>query len=210
MSRLLEWLEVTPLVQKVSLLGLFMVLCGVGFYWVIAEPLIEQVDGVRRDIQDLEAKVNRYSRSDDQYRQAKEKLSRLESLVSRQQERLGLEVPMSQVLSDMSHIAEEAGIILTLWKPDRQKGVDRNQNVARHLQLHIEGGYHKVARFLEHTQHLSKMMGVASLTMVHGDTEDGGSPVRATVNFVGYDGGVRTLAIQKNETLSLTPVVGKG
>lgn len=210
MSRLLEWFDVTPMVQKVSLVGLLLVLCGVGFYWVIAEPLIEQVDGVRRDIQDLEAKVNRYSRSDDQYRQAKEKLSRLEFSVSRQKERLGLEVSMSQVLSDMSRIAEEAGIVLTLWKPDRQEGVVLNQYVTRHLQLHIEGGYHNVARFLEHTQHLSKMMGVAALTMEHGDTGDGGFPVRTTVNFVGYDGNVQTLANQKNVPVSPTLLEGKG
>lgn len=210
MSRLFEWFDVTPLAQKVSLVGLLLILCGVGFYWVIAEPLIEQVDGVRRDIQVLEAKVNRYPRSEVQYRQAKENLSRLESRVTRQIEQLGLKVSMSQVLSDMSRIAEEAGIVLTLWRPDRQEGVARNQYVARHLQLHIEGGYHNVARFLERTQHLSKMMGVAALTMEQGDIGNGGSPVRAMVNFVGYDGGVQALANQKNETIRLTPSVGKG
>lgn len=192
MSHLLEWLEVTPMVQKVTLLGLFMLLCGGGFHWVIAQPLIDQAEGVRREIQDLEVKLKLYARSGGQYENAKEELSQWESIVSKQGKRLGLDVPMSQVLSDMSNIAEETGLILTLWKPDQPDRVDSNQTAIRHLQLQIEGGYHNVARFLDHTQYLSKMMGVVGLTMDRGDMSNGISTVRTTIDFVGYEGKFRT------------------
>jgi len=210
MSRLLEWFDVTSMVQKASLLGLFMALCGVGFYWMVAEPLVAQVDSVKMEIHDLEEKLHLYARSDGQFGQTKEELSRWESLVSRQTARLGLDVPMSQVLSDMSNIAEEAGIILTLWKPDQQERGDVNQRVVRHLQLHIEGGYHHVAQFLDRTQYLSKMMGVLTLTMDRGDSGDKNSTVRATIDFVGYEANSPTLANHHKESPSPSSLEGKG
>lgn len=210
MSRLLEWFDVTPMVQKASLLGLFLVLCGVGFYWGVAEPLIAQVDGMKLEIHDLEEKLHLYARSDGQFGQIKEELSRWESLVSRQTTRLGLDVPMSQVLSDMSHIADDAGILLTLWKPDQQERGDVDQRVVRHLQLHIEGGYHHVAQFLDRIQYLSKMMGVSALTMDHGDSSDKKSTIRATIDFVGYEAKTPTLANHHKESTSPSSLEGKG
>lgn len=210
MSRLLDWLAETPVVQKVSLLVLFMVVCGVGFYWVVAEPLMAQADKVKLEIHDLEAKLKLYTQSDGQVEQAKEELSLWETMVSRQSERLGLDVSMAQVLSDMSNIAEEAGISLTLWKPDQQERVEVTQNVVRHLQLHLEGGYHNVAQFLDRTQYLSKMMGVSAMTMDRGDTENKNSTVRAKVDFVGYDGKSQTLVNHKKEATSLSSLEGKG
>ncbi len=210
MSRLLEWLDVTPMVQKVSLLGLIIVLCGVGFYWVVAEPLWAQVDGVKLEIHDLEEKLSLYARSESKFGQTKAELSRWESIVSRQTARLGLDVSMSQVLSDMSNIAEEAGIILTLWKPDQQERANVNQPVIRHLQLHIEGGYHHVAQFLDRAQYLSKMMGVFALTMHRGNSDDNNSTVRTTIDFVGYESQSPILANQNKELASPSLLEGKG
>ena len=210
MSRLLEWLDVTPMVQKVFLLGLIIVLCGVGFYWVIAEPLLAQVDGVKLEIHDLEKKLSHYARSDSKFGKTKAELSRWESIVSRQTARLGLDVSMSQVLSDMSNIAEEAGIILTLWKPDQQQRDDVNQPVVRHLQLHIEGGYHQVAQFLGRIQYLSKMMGVFALTMDRGNSGDNNSTLRTTIDFVGYESQAPTLANHHKELASPSSLEGKG
>lgn len=210
MSRLLNWLDVTPMVQKISLLGLIIVLCGLGFYWVVAEPLLAEVDGVKLEIHDLEEKVSFFARSDSKFGQTKAELSRWESIVSRQTERLGLDVSMSQVLSDMSNIAEEAGIILTLWKPDQQERADVNQPVVRHLQLHIEGGYHHVAQFLDRTQYLSKMMGVFALTMDGSNSGDNNSTVRTTIDFVGYELQSPTLANHHKELPSPSSLEGKG
>lgn len=210
LSRLLEWFDVTPMVQKASLFGLFMVLCGGGFYWVVAEPLLVQVDGAKMEIHDLEEKLHLYARSDGQIGKTKEELSQWESLVSRQTARLGLDVPMSQVLSDMSHIADEAGILLTLWKPDQQESGDGEPRVVRHLQLHIEGGYHHVAQFLDRTQYLSKMMGVLALTMDRVDSDDKHSTVRTTIDFVGYEEKSPTLANHHKESTSPSSLEGKG
>lgn len=210
MSRLLEWLDVTPMVQKISLLGLVLVLCGVGFYWVIAEPLMAQIDGVKRDIQDLDAKVQHYAQSDGQLAQAQKEFFRWKSNVSQQRERLGLDVSMSQVLSDMAKIAEEAEIILTLWKTDQPERVEGPQGVARRLQLEIEGGYHNVARFLERTQYLSKMMGVTTLTMDRVETGAGNAPVRATVDFVGYERKPQALANHHDVPIGPLSIEGKG
>ncbi len=211
MSRLLEWLDVTPMVQKVSLVGLVLVLGGVGFFWMIAEPLMVQIDGVKIDIQDLEKKLQFYARSDGQYWQVQEELSRWESLVSRESERLGLDVSMSQVLSDMSTIAEDTGINLIVWKSGQEKGDAVNQSSVRHLQLHLEGGYHHIARFLDRTQYLSKMMGVTALSMDRADTTGSrASTVRATVNFMGYERKSQTLANHHQETIGSLSLDGKG
>ncbi len=119
MSRLLEWFEVTPFVQKVSLLGLFLVIFGVGFYWLMAEPLVVEIDILAGELRTLDRKLKLETQSESQLGKAQKEISQWQSIVSRQEERLGLEVPMSQVLNDMSSIAQETGILLTLWKPKK-------------------------------------------------------------------------------------------
>ncbi len=194
MSRLLEWFEVTPFVQKVALVGLFLGIFGVGFYWLIAEPLVVEIDTLVGELRILDRTLELDSQSESQFVNAQKKFSQWKSIVSRQEERLGLEVPMSQVLSDMSSIAQETGIILTLWKPKNRGSESSNQVHATYLHIQVEGGYHHVAQFLEHMQYLSKTMGVTALRMHRDDTGDGIPTVRAIIDLMGYSGNVQVLA----------------
>ena len=94
MSRLLEWIECTPLVQKAFFFGLFLVLLGGGFYGFIAVPTIDKTEKLRGEVQSLNGKLKLYSASENQYRLVEKELSRLEFLVNQWEKRLGLEVPM--------------------------------------------------------------------------------------------------------------------
>ncbi len=194
MSRLLEWVEVTPFGQKVSLVGLFLVIVGAGFYLEIADPLMKETETLERELHDLDRKLKLSAQSEPRYVQAQEIVSQWESLVLQQEERLGLEVPMSQVLWEMSNIAQETGIMLTLWKPDGRNREPLNHAATRHLQLHLEGGYHDVARFLEQTQYLSKTMGATGLTMHRVETDEGIPAIRAVVDCIGYERADQTIA----------------
>ncbi len=194
MSRLLEWFEVTPFAQKVALVGLFLGIFGVGFYWLIAEPLVVEIDTLVGELRILDRTLELDSQSESQFVNAQKEFSQWKSIVSRQEERLGLEVPMSQVLSDMSSIAQETGIILTLWKPKKRDIESSSQVRATYLQLQVEGGYHHVAQFLEHMQYLSKAMGVTALRMHSDDTGDGVPTVRVLIDLMGYGRNVQTLA----------------
>ena len=198
MSRLLEWFDITPWRQKVSLVSLVMVLFGGAFYWLIAEPIMEETAALLVELQTVDGQLTRASHSESQYRHAQQELSQWTLIVARQEERLGLEVPMSQVLADMSNIAEEIGMIVTLWKPDDVPSTSLNQNTVRHLQLHMEGGYHHLARFLDHMQDLSKTMGVTGLSMARADTDDGMATILATIDLIGYEGPVHTQASHHN------------
>jgi len=193
MSRLLEWFEVTPLAQKAALVGLFLGVFGAGFYWLIAEPLVVEIDTLVGELRILDRTLELDSPSEIQFGKTQEEFSQWKSIVSRQEERLGLEVPMSQVLSDMSSIAQETGIILTLWKPKNRDSESSNQVHATYLHIQVEGGYHHVAQFLEHAQYLSKAMGVTALTMHSDDTDDGIPTVLATIDLMGYGRNVQTL-----------------
>ena len=94
----------------------------------------------------------------------------------------------------MSSIAQETGVILTLWKPDAPNINSLKRTLARGLQLHIEGGYHNLARFLDQTQYLSKTMGVTSLTMRGKRSELGEFTIQATLTFMGYERNVQSMA----------------
>ena len=198
MSRLLEWFDATPLIQKVACFGLLFVLFGSGFYWIVVEPLIDQTEKLKVELQDLDGKLRIYLQSEERFRKASEDLSNWESLVSRQEERLGLEVPMSQVFSDMSSMAQDTGILFTLWKPDLPNPESLEGRQQRHLQIHVEGGYHAMARFLDQTQYLSKSMGVTAFKMHRVGTGDGTPRIRATFEFVGYEGRAQTITNPQN------------
>ena len=210
MSRLLEWFEVTPFVQKVSLVGLFLAISGVGFYWLIAEPLVVEIDTLVGELRILDHTLKLETQSENQLGTVQKEFLQWQSIVSRQEERLGLDVPMSQVLSDMSSIAQETGIILTLWKPKKRDIESSSQVHATYLQLQVEGGYHHVAQFLEHMQYLSKTMGVTSLTMHCDDTDDGIPMVRAIIDLMGYSRNVQTLADNNHMSVIDERITNKG
>ncbi|MFB3070567.1 MAG: type 4a pilus biogenesis protein PilO [Nitrospirales bacterium] len=210
MSRLLEWFEVTPFVQKVSLVGLFLAISGVGFYWLIAEPLVVEIDTLVGELRILDHTLKLETQSENQLGTVQKEFLQWQSIVSRQEERLGLDVPMSQVLSDMSSIAQETGIILTLWKPKKRDIESSSQVHATYLQLQVEGGYHHVAQFLEHMQYLSKTMGVTALTMHGDDTDDGIPMVRAIIDLMGYSRNVQTLADNNHMSVIDERITNKG
>ncbi len=210
MSRLLEWFEVTSFVQKVLLVGLFLGMSGLGFYVLIVDPLSVEIEILVGELQTLDRKLKLGTQSESQVDQAQEEFSQWQFIVSRQEARLGLKVPMSQVLSDMSRIAQKTGIILTLWKPNEGDLETSNQMKVRHLQLHVEGGYHHVAQFLDHMQFLTKTMGVMALSMHRADTGEGIPTIQAIVDLMGYDGNGQTLADNSHMSVIAERMDSKG
>lgn len=195
MAPLLEWFEVTPLFQKISLVFLCVAIVAIGFYGIVAEPIMSETEEIVRDVQTLESKMQRYQESESEYPHVQEKFLRWESIVAQQEATLGLDVPMNQVLSDMSRIAQETGIILSLWKPGELR-VDLSKSVGvRHLQLQIEGGYHQLAHFLEQTQFLNKKLGITAFLMEKAVSDDGRQAIHAVVDFMGYESVTQATAI---------------
>jgi Tfp pilus assembly protein PilO len=210
MASLLEWFEVTPLRQKASLVGLLMILWGGVFYGWIAQPMMEERERLALRLQSLDRKIKMLSRTEDQYLAAQGELSQWKSLVNQHEARLGLDVPMSQVLSEMSNISQETGVNVTLWKPGESQENSLPDMKEQRLQLHVEGGFHHVARFLDHMQGLSKPMGVTTLSMHSADNANGIPMVLTTIDFIGYEGAAHTLADNSQLSFTSHSVEGRG
>lgn len=210
MSRLLEWVEVTPIHQKVLLVGLFLGLLGVGLYGVVVEPLAAEIEILRGELQSLDRELKLDTPSLNRVSDAQGELSQLTLIVSQQESRLGLGVPMSQVLADVSHIADQTGIVLSLWKPNHGAFEPSSQLNVRYLQLHLEGGYHQIAQFLNHMQFLPKVMGVVELSMDRIDTSSGAPSIRAVVDLMGYDGNDQTVVGEMSPTRVAEHMVSRG
>lgn len=210
MSRLLEWVEVTPIHQKVLLVGLFLGLLGVGLYGVIVEPLAAEIKILRGELQALDRKLKLDTPSTNRVSDAQGELSQWTLIVSQQESRLGLDVPMSQVLSDVSHIADQTGILLSLWKPKHGVFEPSSQLNIRYLRLHLEGGYHHIAQFLNHMQFLPKVMGVVALTMDRIETSSGAPAIRAVVDLMGYDGNDQTVVGEVSSPRVAEHMVSRG
>ncbi len=53
-ERILEWFEVTPPFQKITLIGVMVGLIGVGFYFSVAEPKIRDIQALRGEMQQID------------------------------------------------------------------------------------------------------------------------------------------------------------
>jgi Tfp pilus assembly protein PilO len=191
-----------------------MILIGMGFYGWVAAPLIEETDVLVVELRSLDQQLQLYQETEEQFLHLKEQVTKWESQVLRQEEDLGLEVPMNQVLSDMSLMAQKTGVSLVLWKPDEPNSPSLKQKRLRQLQLHIEGGYHNVARFLDQTQYLDKTLGVTMLKMQNVSTGLGRLTLQTIVSFVGYENGNPTTGNGREQSLvskgKVTQGVGPG
>ncbi|MDT7043820.1 hypothetical protein [Candidatus Nitronereus thalassa] len=210
MSGLLEWCEFTPLKQKISLVILVLVLWGGMCYGLIVQPMMKEQEELVLKVQGLEITISKFSRFERQYLAAQEELSQWTSIANLQEASLGLEVPMSQVLSEMSNMSQKTLVNVTLWKPVESKVHSGTDLKEQRLRLHVEGGFHHVARFLDHMQDLSKAMGITAMLMHSADSTSGTPTIQTIIDFIGFKGAGRTLAGNSDIPRPAHAMEGKG
>jgi len=186
-ERILEWFEVTPPFQKFTLIGVMVGLIGVGFYFSVAEPKIRDIQALRGEMQQIdqhsEEQAQKVARLEELIVQAE----RLGPLLQSQERMLGLDVESSQLLQGVSETAQRLGITLTLWRPGEPLQDPTQLFLQVPITLHVKGGYHRIALFLEAIRHLPKVLSVTRLTMRASRGVQDPLEIQAAFELVGYE-----------------------
>lgn len=184
---LLEWCAVTPSSKKlVVLLGILGTVTMLMYGFVLG-PRLNHGDALQDEAQQLDQALITQNRYGQQRIQLTGEVSVLRKRYQVLSEAVGMPLPVTDLFSGISKAANQAGVSLTLWKPESAaptQGQDVSGTAAR---LEVEGNFHGLARFLGELARLPKALAVNvfSITASHrGSVHD---TIHASLDLLEYD-----------------------
>ncbi len=182
-QRLLDWVEVSSLPKKLTVLLVLLGTVAVFTFWVVLGPRFHQANSLQLEVQLLDEALK--TRNDYVHKRAKlsTEVSALRNRYQVLSEALGIPLPVTDVLSGISNAANKANVSLTLWKPDPPvEGPDMYRTATR---LEVEGNYHGVTTFLDELARLPKALGVNAFTISALSQDQGEKTIKVSLNLLG-------------------------
>lgn len=187
-ERMLDWVEDTPMTSKLLTLFLCVAVFSLILFQFVVEPRNQRIRALQETLQSLNHRIAAGDHGG-QLERLTDEIARLKSQVALQKTRLGIQMPMEHVLTDVFDVAQSAGVTLTSWKPEEPIALPEMDVSRVTLRLYAEGRYYALARFLEKLHALPKTLIVQSMDF-HVEEKGTESPedlIHASFELVGFE-----------------------
>ena len=187
-ERMLDWVEDAPMTSKLLTLCLCVAVLSLILFQFVVEPRNQRIRALQETLQSLNHRIAAGERGD-QVERLTDEIGRLKSQVALQKTRLGIQVPMEHVLTDVFNVAQSADVTLTSWKPEEPIALPEMDVSRVTLRLYAEGRYYALARFLEELHALPKTLIVQSMDfhVRENGTESLDDVIHASFELLGFE-----------------------
>lgn len=187
-ERMLDWVEDAPMTSKLLTLFLCVAVFSLILFQFVVEPRNQRIRALQETLQSLNHRIAAGAHGG-QFERLTDEIDRLKSQVALQKTRLGIQVPMEHVLTDVFDVAQSAGVTLTSWKPEDPIALPEMDVSRVTLRLYAEGRYDALARFLEKLHALPKTLMVQSMDfhVEEKGTESLEDVIHASFELVGFE-----------------------
>ena len=182
----LEFLNTVPLLQKVVLLGLFVVGIASGFYFYIAEPKQEAISVLQEGIGKLDAEIQTLSIKVQHLDELIAASKQLELELARKKEQLPPEEEAIMLLKQLSDLGIRLGLDIKLWKPGPQSEDPSKLFVRMPVSVEVAGGYHTAGLFFDRINKLPRIINVADLKMGGARSDQGRVVIQTVFELVAF------------------------
>lgn len=187
-ERMLDWVEDAPMTSKLLTLFLCVAVLSLILFQFVVEPRNQRIRALQETLQSLNHRIAAGEHGG-QFERLTDEIARLKSQVALQKTRLGIQVPMEHVLTDVFDVAQSADVTLTSWKPEDPIALPEMDVSRVTLRLYAEGRYEALARFLEKLHALPKTLMVQSMDfhVREKETESLDDVLHASFELVGFE-----------------------
>lgn len=159
------WWRQTPTGQKLTLLGLAVVLYVVGMHTLVGSSLDQSIEGFKADITEL-------TRSHQESIKKISSLSHVEKEVILLREKLAphlqqwaVKVEPLAYRRDIVNIGKRTGVVVRLWKPKNSLMASEHSESTLDIVVKVEGSFHSTVQFLDELLELSWIQTVNPLVL---------------------------------------------
>lgn len=136
-----------PLVFRVAVIALvFLVVLGLGTYWIILEDKLPQLKREQQTEQDLRVTFENKQRKAANYDAYKAQLAQMEQSFGTMLRQLPGETEIPSLIVDISQTGLSAGLREKLFQP--QPEMPRDFYAEKPIKIILSGGYHEIANFV--------------------------------------------------------------
>lgn len=182
---ILDWVEDTRMTKKVMILLLVAGFTSMILFQFVVEPQRQRAQAFQQTLRSLDHQLATME-PDRESETLKDEIADLTSRLDAQKRALA--VPMDHILTGILDKARSVDVTLTSWKSEEPVPLPETDVNRVTLQLHVEGGYHALAHFLEELQALPNRLTLKSLDF-HTQERSGEiqeRPIQASFELTGF------------------------
>ena len=161
----LDFLETTPMRQKVVLLAVSLIAIGGGFFYYVAQPRLDVIASLETEVEKLEAQIQSNILKVRHLDELVAANRQLEIELAKKKERLPPADEAVMMLKQLSDLAIRLGLDIRLWKPGNQTEDPSKLFFRFPVSVEVAGGYHTAALFFDRIRNLPRIMNVSDLRM---------------------------------------------
>ena len=180
MNDLIDRFNSVPLAQKILVLFLVMAAILTGFFMLLYQPTVEDIDRLQRQVSTLEQEEERLQRIRRSQADLEAQLEELNRQLQVAQEKLPRSAEIPNLLQRVYNQAQTDG--LTIENFQRNQEVVRSDYIEIPVQLELTGSFDEVAYFFYYVGQMPRIINFENITIdrqSRGATPDGQLTVRA-------------------------------
>ncbi len=178
----LEFITQAPRVQKIALGVIALAIIGAGGYFLLLSPRMAEVAQLRNRNAALQAEVARNRALAARLAGFRKEAAALRLRLDAARARLPVEKEVPRLYRQISNLAIQSGLAVSLFQPKDPKPKDVYDEVP--IVLNAEAGYHQLGKFLERVAKLPRIVTLNEFKLV-GIQRPTGS-LRAELNLATY------------------------
>lgn len=161
MQQWIETLEAYPAWQRYLVVGVITIIIVVAFYYLEYKPAVEEIARYDKQIQKLEAKINKGIAMKDKLEEFRKEVFQLKEKMRLAAEVLGNRPNVDLLVKSMETIALQCGLRVEKFQPlpERKKGFYGEIPIS----LQLSGGFHELGFFFDEIASAARIMNVSNL-----------------------------------------------
>jgi type IV pilus assembly protein PilO len=158
---LIETLEAYPAWQRYTVAGAVIVLLAIGFYYFKVKPSNEDIAKYDKNIQELDAKINKGLAMKDKLEEFRKEVFQLKERMRLAAEVLGNRPNVDLLVKSMENIASQCGLQVERFQPLPERKTGFYGEIP--ISLKLFGGYHELGFFFDNVANETRIMNVMDL-----------------------------------------------
>jgi len=184
MASVIEQFEKVSLKQRALVLGVFLVLIAVGFFYLVYTPKAAKLKADQSRLTTLTGEVQNLQAIEAQNIKFKQMIAELSGQLDQARQQLPGEREIPLLLEQIAHFGKEAGVEFTSFRPGGEVARDFYNEVP--MALSIRGPFHNIGLFLDKISHYPRIISVSNLTMGNAVEKEGYLMLSATCTATTY------------------------
>lgn len=177
-----EFITQAPRTQKMALGVILLAMVGAGGYFLLLSPKMAEVEQLRKEVAEREAKRLQALAESRSLAGFEARAKELEQRLAAAREQLPVEKEMPRLYRQVSELAAQEGLAVSLFQPKALQEKDYYSEVP--IQITAEVSYHQLGEFFEKLVRLPRIVNLGEFKL-QGITRPTGS-VQADLTLVTY------------------------